>query len=88
MSQLLGTSTIEMWVHRSKKQQKQSFEQKEKRTVDISLPQPTKPRTSTPPSVTFVPTLPYIPETTTKALSNPPPQLMIAETLNIFPSML
>ena len=92
MTQPLGTSTTEMWIHRSREQQRQSLEQKAKRTVEVPLPQPTKPKTTTPlapsPSVTFVPTPLYIPETPKKASSNPHPQLMIVEAPNIFPAML
>ena len=81
-----------MWIHRSREQQTQSLEQKAKRTVEVPLPQPTKPKTTKPstpsPSVTFVPTPPYIPKTLKGASSNPPPQLMIVEAPNIFPTML
>ena len=93
MSQTLGTSTTEMWIHRSKKQQREQQRQSlEKRTTEGLIPQPTKLRTTTPsapsPSVTFSPTPPYIPKTPEGVSSNLPLQLMIVDTPNIFSTIL
>ena len=93
----LRTCTTEIWVHRSREQQRQA-QALEKRTVEGPLPQSTKSRTATPtapfssvqppPLVTFVPTPVYTPKLPEGASSNPPTQFMVADTPKIFPTML